>query len=138
MINFIFVCLLNFISYNSKPQNQMCRLKPKMILFCFTKILNLAFYMTHTLDSEVSLHYWMLCPRVCHLCFISPKIKVGLRSCWSYLRWHPWCRVQTSCLKSPLIPAIMPNRPQHWYCCDATVYTFPPCSWASLLQFYSF
>ena len=26
-----------------------------MFLFCFTKILNLAFYMTHTFDSEVSL-----------------------------------------------------------------------------------
>ena len=36
-----------------------------MCLFCFTKILNLAFYMTHTFDSEVSLHYWMLWPTVC-------------------------------------------------------------------------
>ena len=31
-----------------------------MFLFCFTKILNGAFYMTHTFDSEVSLHYWLL------------------------------------------------------------------------------
>jgi hypothetical protein len=105
-----------------------------MDLFCFTKILNLAFYMTHTFDSEVSLHYWMLCPRVCHLCFISPKIKVGLRSCWSYLRWHPWCRVQTSCLKSPLIPAIMPNRPQHWYYC---VHLSSLCLPLTILQFLS-
>ena len=35
-----------------------------MFLFCFTKILNLAFYMTHTFDSEVSLHYWMVWPTV--------------------------------------------------------------------------
>ena len=33
-----------------------------MFLFCFTKILNQAFYMTHTFDSEVSLHYWLLWP----------------------------------------------------------------------------
>ena len=29
-----------------------------MFLLCFTKILNQAFYMTHTFDSEVSLHSW--------------------------------------------------------------------------------
>ena len=29
-----------------------------------TKILNQAFYMNHTFDSEVSLHYWMLWRRV--------------------------------------------------------------------------
>ena len=38
-----------------------------MILFCFTKILDIAFYMTHIFDSEVSLHYWMLWPTVRHL-----------------------------------------------------------------------
>ena len=35
-------------------------------LFCFTKILNQAFYMTHTFDFEVSLHYWLLWPTVYH------------------------------------------------------------------------
>ena len=37
-------------------------LKQNMFLFCFTKILNQAFYMTHTFDSEVS--FWMLWPTV--------------------------------------------------------------------------
>ena len=39
-------------------------LKHKMFLFCFTKILNQAFYMTHIFNSEVSLHYWLLWPTV--------------------------------------------------------------------------
>ena len=37
-------------------------MKPKMFLFCFTEFLNQAFYMTHTFDSEVSLHYWLPWP----------------------------------------------------------------------------
>ena len=48
-------------------------LKPKMFLFCFTKILNQALYMTHTFDSEVSLHSWLLWPTVRRhtaLCFL--------------------------------------------------------------------
>ena len=35
-----------------------------MFLLCFTKILDQAFYMTHTFDSEISLHYWLLWPTV--------------------------------------------------------------------------
>ena len=44
------------------------RLKPKMFLFCFTKILNQAFYMTLTFDSEVSLHFLGIWPTVRHCC----------------------------------------------------------------------
>jgi hypothetical protein len=36
----------------------------KKFPFCLTKILNQAFYMTHTFDFEVSLHYWLLWPTV--------------------------------------------------------------------------
>ena len=35
-----------------------------MFLFCFTKILNQAFCTTHTFDSEVFLHSWLLWPTV--------------------------------------------------------------------------
>ena len=35
-----------------------------MFLFCFIKILNLAFYIIHKFDFEVSLHYWLLWPMV--------------------------------------------------------------------------
>ena len=41
-----------------------CVTETKNVSVLFTKILNLAFYMTHTFDSEVSLHYWMIWPIV--------------------------------------------------------------------------
>ena len=37
-----------------------CVTETKKLLFCFTKILNQASYMTYTFGSEVSLHYWLL------------------------------------------------------------------------------
>ena len=67
MVYFSFACLLKLILYNSKPQNQMCDWKPKMFLFCFTKLWIKLFYMTQTFDSEFSLHSWLLWPMVCRL-----------------------------------------------------------------------
>ena len=43
MVCFSLICLLKLILYNIKLQNQMCDWKPKMFLFCFTKIVNQAF-----------------------------------------------------------------------------------------------
>ena len=61
--SFVLFYLLKLILYNSKPQNQMCDWNQKC-LFCFTKILNQAFYMTRTFDSGIFLRYWLLWPTV--------------------------------------------------------------------------
>ena len=75
------------------------RLKPKMFLFCFTKILNQALYMTHTFEIEVSLHYWLLWPTVCHGQLTSNsnfwwtlpcRRYVSLLACW-YDDFKPYC-----------------------------------------------
>ena len=47
-----------------------------MFLFCYTKILNQAFQMTHTFDSEVSLHSWLLWPMVRQQPCVAPGFAV--------------------------------------------------------------
>ena len=68
MVYFCFVCWLKLfcaianlrIKYVTKTKN--------------VSLLNQAFYMTHPLDSEVSLHYWLLWPIVSRHCPLAPSI----------------------------------------------------------------
>ena len=61
MVYFGFVCLLKLVLYNNKPQHQMCDWNQKCFFLFFHKNLNSSFfYKTHTFESEVSLHSWLL------------------------------------------------------------------------------
>ena len=60
---FCFCLFVEFYFVQKQTSDSNVSLKPKMFLFCFTKILNQAFYMTHTFDSVVSLHFSYSGPR---------------------------------------------------------------------------
>ena len=70
MVYFSLVCLLKLILYKSKAQNQMCDRNQKCFWFVLQKSYIKLFYMTHTFDSEVSLHSWLVWPTVCRAIYL--------------------------------------------------------------------
>ena len=91
-LSLIYFCF--FLSENSFCTIANQRIKNVSVLF--NKLLNQTFYMTHTFESEVSLHYWLLWPTVWHLAsfkekkeqmFLSKLTGWWMKLSESYINW---------------------------------------------------
>ena len=82
-----------------------------MFLFCFTKILNQAFNMTHTFEFEVSLHFCMLWPTVWHV--IMHRIWMSSSRHRAIFSW--WYRVILSWRHAPIMTCRHVSIQARWY-----------------------